>query len=108
MSRDSTANIGGVDFGLSFSINDTLFAPIKYGTIYFRQTRTDLYPPRSPMPSWGLLAGLDIITNPVLFGVGFSAGFTMFFLDMVNYNNKVDPATDNVLMFSVGIRRGFL
>jgi hypothetical protein len=108
MSRDSTANIGGVDFGLSFSINDSLFAPIKYGTIYFRQTRTDLYPPRKPMPSWGLLAGLDIITNPVLFGVGFSAGFTMFFLDMVNYNNKVDPATDNVLMFSVGIRRGFL
>jgi hypothetical protein len=103
-----SANIGGVDFGLSLTVNDSLFAPIKYGRVYISQTRTDLYPPGSPFPSWGFQAGLEVITNPVLFGIGFSAGFSTYFLDMVNYNNKVDPATDNVLEFSIGIRRGFL
>jgi hypothetical protein len=105
---DSSANIGGVDFGLSLSVNDSLFAPIKWGTLYVRQTRTDLYPPRSPFPSWGFQAGLELMTNPILFGVGFSAGFSLFFLDLVKYNGTVDPATDNVLEFSIGIRRGFL
>jgi hypothetical protein len=105
---DSSANIGGVDFGLSLSVNDSLFAPVKYGTVYFRQTRTDLYPPGSPMPSWGMQAGFEIVTNPILLGVGFSAGFSMFFLDLVKFNNRIDPASDNVLEFSVGLRRGVL
>jgi hypothetical protein len=105
---DPSANIGGVDFGVSISVNDSLFAPVKYGTVYFRQTRTDLYPPRIPMPSWGMQAGVEVISNPILFDIGFSAGFSLFFLDMVFYNNRVDPATDNVLEFSIGIRRGFL
>jgi hypothetical protein len=105
---DPSANIGGVDFGLSLSVNDSLFAPIKWGTLYVRQTRTDLYPPRSPFPSWGFQAGLELMTNPLLFGVGFSAGFTMYFLDLTKYNDMVDPATDNILEFSIGIRRGFL
>jgi hypothetical protein len=105
---DQSASIGGVDFGVSVLVNDSLFHPLKYGAVYFRQTRTDLYPPRSPFPSWGMLAGLDLVTNPLVFGVGFSAGFSMYFLDMVKYNNVVDPATDNVIEFSLGIRRGFL
>jgi hypothetical protein len=105
---DPSAKIGGVDFGFSLSVNDSLFAPIKWGTVYVRQTGTDLYPPRSPFPSWGFQAGLELTTNPILFGIGFSAGFSMFFLDLVKYNDIVDPATDNVLEFSFGIRRGFL
>jgi len=105
---DSSANIGGVDFGLSFTVNDSLFAPVKWGTVFFRQTRTDLYPTRSPMPSWGLQAGVEIMTNPILYGIGLSAGFSFFFLDMLKYNNTIEPASDNVLEFYVGLRRGFL
>jgi hypothetical protein len=105
---DPSANIGGIDFGLSLLVNDSLFKPLKYGKLFISQTRTDLYPSNSPFPSWGFTAGLELISNPILFGIGFSAGFSTYFLDMVKYNNRVDPATDNVLEFSIGIRRGFL
>jgi hypothetical protein len=106
LAGDSTYTSGDFDVGLSFSINDSLWHPIKYGSIYFQQTHGGLYPPRTLFPSWGLRTGLDLVTNPILFGVGFSAGFSLYYLDM-NFNNAIEPV-DNVMEFYLGLRYGFL
>ncbi len=108
---DPSANMSGIDFQLSFTVSDSFYKAIKYGSIYFGQSRTDLYPSYSPMPSWGFLAGLDLITKPLFFNIGLSANMEFYFLDLstrtVNYNNKVDSGVDNVFEISLGLWRGF-
>jgi hypothetical protein len=104
--RDSGYTSGDFDIGLSFSVNDSLWQPIKYGTVYFQQTHGGLYPPRTMFPSWGFRTGFDVVTNPILFGVGFAAGFSLYYLDM-NSNNAIDPI-DNVMEFYLGLRYDFL
>jgi hypothetical protein len=106
LAGDSGYTSGDFDVGLSFSINDSLWHPIKYGSIYFQQTHGGLYPPRTMFPSWGLRTGFDLVTNPILFGVGLSAGFSLYYLDM-NSNNTIEPV-DNVMEFYLGLRYGFL
>jgi hypothetical protein len=92
-------------FGLSCSINDSLFKNIKYGTVFVRATHIGLFPPTPSFPSWGFAVGADVISNPLVMGVGFSGGFSLYYLDM-NSNDIIDP-TDNVVEFRVGLRRGF-
>jgi hypothetical protein len=92
-------------FGVSCSINDSLFKNIKYGTVFVRATHIGLFPPTPSFPSWGFAVGADVISNPLVMGVGFSGGFSLYYLDM-NSNNIIDP-TDNVVEFRVGLRRGF-
>jgi hypothetical protein len=106
LAGDSGYTSGDFDVGLSFSINDSLWRPIKYCSIYFQQTHGGLYPPRTMFPSWGLRTGFDLVTNPILFGVGLSAGFSLYYLDM-NSNNTIEPV-DNVMEFYLGLRYGFL
>lgn len=107
LAADPSANMSGVDFQLSFTVSDSFYKPIKYGSIYFGQTRTDLYPSYVPMPSWGFLAGLDLITKPLFYNIGVTANIEFYFLDLTKYNNVVDPGTDNVFDISIGLWRGF-
>ena len=102
------SNYSGPDLslGISFSVNDSLWHPIKYGTIYCQETHGGLYPTKTVFPSWGFAAGFDLVTNPILFGVGLSAGFSLYYLDM-NSNNAIDPI-DKVMEFYLGLRYGFL
>ena len=95
-----------LELGLSFSVNDSLWKPIKYATVYFQETHGGLYPIKTIVPSWGMRTGFDLVTNPILFGVGLSAGFSLYYLDM-NSNNAIDP-NDNVTEFYLGLRYGFL
>jgi hypothetical protein len=103
---DSLYSGPDLSLGLSFSVNDSLWRPLKYAAVYFQETHGGLYPPKSIFPSWGLAAGFDAVTNPILFGVGLSAGVSWYYLDM-NADNKID-AQDNVIEFSLGLRYGFL
>jgi hypothetical protein len=102
------SNYSGPDLtvGLSCTVNDSLWRPIKYGTVYLEETHGGLYPNTTVFPSWGFRAGADIVTNPILFGIGFSAGFSWYYLDL-NFNNVIDPA-DKVVEFHLGLRYGFL
>lgn len=102
------SNYSGPDLtiGLSCTINDSLWRPIKYGTMYLEETHGGLYPRTTVFPSWGFRAGADVVTNPILFGVGFSAGFSWSYLDM-KFNNVIDPS-DKVAEFHLGLRYGFL
>ncbi len=95
-----------LSFGLSVSVNDSLWRPIRYGAAYVEETHGGLYPRGAVIPSWGLHAGLDIVTNPIIFGVGLCGGMSWYLLDM-NSNNRIDPG-DNVVEFYLGLRYGFL
>jgi hypothetical protein len=106
IATDSTVKSPDLGFGLSFSVNDSLWQPIKYGKLFFEESYGGLFPPHSVFPSWGFKTGFDIITNPILFGVGISGGVCWYYLDM-NSNNAIDP-TDNVFEFYIGFRYGFM
>jgi len=92
--------------GISFSVNDSLWQPIKYGSINFGETHGGMYPRNTPFPSWGFHFGLDVVSNPILFGVGVAGGLSVYYLDM-NSNGAID-ALDNVFEFYLGLRYGFL
>jgi len=102
---DSTAKISGIDWRLSLSVNDSLIPLIRYGNIYFQQTGTNVYPPRNTFISWGFNAGVGAISNPVIYGIGANAGFSLWYLDL-NANNSIDPK-DMIVQFSLGFYKGF-
>jgi hypothetical protein len=95
-----------LSFGLSLSVNDSLWHPIRYGAAYLEETHGGLYPRGAAVPSWGFRAGLDVVSNPIIFGVGLSAGVSWYFLDQ-NSNNRIDSG-DNIVEFYLGLRYGFL
>ena len=105
LAADTNYTSADLDAGISLSVNDGLWSPIKYGSVYFRQTHGGLYPPRGLFPSWGTRAGFDVVTNPILFGVGFAAGASLYYLDL-NFNNAVDPS-DDVMECYLAVRYGF-
>ena len=102
---DTSYSSLNLSFGLSATINDGLLPAVRYASIFFRSTHMGLFPPRFTFPSWGFLFGIDVISNPLFLGIGLTAGFSMYTLDM-NADNVVDP-TDNVVEFRIGLRRGF-
>jgi hypothetical protein len=101
-------NYSDPDLTIGFSLiaNDSMFRPLRYGKVYLEETHGGLYPHNTVFPSWGFKAGIDVVTNPIILGVGLSAGFSWYYLDM-NSNNKIDAA-DNVVEFYLGLRYGFL
>jgi len=103
--KDSTHYYPNLSLGCNIAVNDSLWSLIKYGSLYFENNNGGFYPPTSFIPSWGTCAGIDIETNPILFGFGFLGGINWKCLDM-NFNNKIDPL-DNIIEFYLGIRYGF-
>jgi hypothetical protein len=105
--HDTTKLGPGTDLSFSLCINDSLIKQIKYGALYVRHDHTGIFPPKSSLfSSWGFSTGLNIITNPIIFGVSVDGDIGFCFLDM-NKNNRVD-AGDTMLKFSIGFTRGFL
>jgi hypothetical protein len=105
--HDTTRVGPGTDLSLSLCVNDSLIKTVKYGSVYLRHDHTGIFPARSTLfSSWGFSTGLNIITNPVIFGISLDGDIGFSFLDM-NKNNRID-AGDAMLKFSIGLTRGFL
>jgi len=94
-----------LSFGLSLSVNDSLWHPIRYGAAYLEETHGGLYPRGAAVPSWGFRAGLDVVSNPIIFGVGLSAGVSWYFLDQTPTTGSI-PAT-TLLSSTSGCATGF-
>jgi|WetSurMetagenome_2_1015567.scaffolds.fasta_scaffold02058_2 hypothetical protein len=95
-----------LSLGLNLSINDSLWRAIRYGTLYVEEVHGGLFPKGTVFPAWGLRAGFDVITSPIIFGVGLCGGLSWYYLDM-NANDRIDSG-DGVLEFYLGLRYGFL
>jgi hypothetical protein len=100
---------------LSFAMDERVIPAIKYAECYLRQSNGTYFPPTGTyFASWGLEAGLDVLTAPLLWSIALEAGVEFYYLDLggdgtsgTGFNNQIDEG-DRVIEFRVGMKRGFL
>ena len=112
---DTSSKKNNFNYTLSLIMNDKLFAPIKYGEIYFNQIHGGFYPTGGRyLASWGFNTGFDLLTAPLFFNIAFKVGLNFTYIDLydtnLNFgfpNNNIESG-DNLLEFYAGFRWGFL
>ena len=96
-------------FYASLCANDSLWRWIKVARAYVGDVGGSISPPGASLStSWGLRAGVYLLSAPLLWNVALEAGLEYYRLDLDPLFDNHAGATDHVLEFFAGLRWGFL
>ncbi|MBD3391369.1 MAG: hypothetical protein GF418_04915 [Chitinivibrionales bacterium] len=112
---DSTFSQNNYSLSVSLAADEELLQSVKFARLYARQFHGGFYPGTAAFfSSWGVEAGLDIMTSPLVSGIAFEGGAKFYYLDLdgdaapaSRFNGLLD-SNDRVVELYLGIRRGFL
>jgi len=107
--------INNYSLGLSAAIDDSLMPMLKFGEIYARQIHGGYFPAGARLfSSWGVEAGLNVLTAPIYANIACEGGLRIFYLDLddssapsARFNQVVDHGERLVEVYA-GVRWGFL
>ncbi len=101
-------------FGLTLSIDDKFFKPIRFARLYLCQDHGGYYPAGARFfASWGLMSGFELYSSPFFRGLGLHLAGDFYYLDIDplstdrgRYNNNID-AGDFVFDLLLGAKWSF-
>lgn len=94
---------------LSCSINDSLLKFIRYAGIYACGANGTYYPrERNPLVAWQSEAGIDILSNPIVFNVALESRLRYFYCENSKTVDNHINSTEHVIEWYIGLIWSFL
>lgn len=97
------------DFFISINFNDSLIKFLKYGSIFFHQSRGGMVPYGSTyFQSYGVAAGVHLYTKPLFMNVAAELLFDYFITELSPVPDRHADPGDRILQASFALHWGFM